>query len=96
MPGANRKKLFEPGYTYVRARLFCLCSNNEASLIKSLDMDTTDAERLQKTNMFGARHKYGPTCGFATSPEVGPGAPVRTANMGYLRYPESGVPLTTV
>jgi hypothetical protein len=33
--------------------------------------------------MFGARRRYGPTCGFATSIEVGPRAFVGTPNMRY-------------
>lgn len=34
-------------------------------------------------NMLGAKHNYGPTCGFATSPKVSPMASVGTPKLGY-------------
>jgi hypothetical protein len=34
-------------------------------------------------NMLGAKHNYGPTYGFATSPEVSPVASVDTPKLGY-------------
>jgi hypothetical protein len=46
-------------------------------------MDVVGAEQMHRINMSRARRRNGPTCGFATSPEVGLGASVSTLNMGY-------------
>jgi hypothetical protein len=66
-----------------RARPFCLCSNSEVFSSKPLDMETAGAELLLRTNMSRTRCRYGPICGFATSPEVGLEAFVGSPNMGY-------------
>jgi hypothetical protein len=34
-------------------------------------------------SMLGTRCRDGPTCGFTTSPEVGPGASISTTRIGY-------------
>jgi hypothetical protein len=46
-------------------------------------METAGVEMLHMTSISGARRRYGPTCGFATSPEVGLGTSTGTLNMGY-------------
>jgi hypothetical protein len=38
---------------------------------------------LHRTSMLGAWRRYGPTCGFATSPKLDPEASIGTPNMGY-------------
>jgi hypothetical protein len=43
------------------------------SLGEPLDMDVAGTELMHWTSMLGARRRYGPTCGFATLPEVGLG-----------------------
>jgi hypothetical protein len=43
------------------------------------------------------RRRYGPTCGFAASPDVGPEASVDTLNMGYPLLPyQSKTPVATI
>jgi hypothetical protein len=39
--------------------------------------------RVAAQDYHEAKSRYGPTCGFATSPEVGPGTSIGTQNMGY-------------
>jgi hypothetical protein len=46
-------------------------------------MKATGTVLLHKANISGTRHGYDPTCGFPTSPEVGPVAFASTLNTGY-------------
>jgi hypothetical protein len=70
-------------YERIVCSRLCLWSNSEALPSKPLGMEVVGAELLHTTSISGARRRYGTTCGFAISPNVGLGASIGTPNMGY-------------